>query len=97
MATLPSVKMKKNTNDANYRINTTIFDLMLSSIKLSLTLVEFKLEKVIILRLLLRLEQWRVVLVCPHSTSVVVIINYTNMAATSHVKLNFLKSKVKFC
>ena len=89
--------MKKNTNDANYRINTTIVDLTLSSIKLSLTLVDFKLEKVIILRLLLTLGAWRVVLVCPHSTSVLVIINYTIMAATTHVKLGFLKLKVNFC
>ena len=40
---------------------------------------------------------WRVVLVCPHSISVSVVINYTNMAATSHVKLGFLNSKVNFC
>ena len=34
---------------------------------------------------------------CPHSISVSVIIKYTNMAATSHVTLGFLKSKVNFC
>ena len=39
---LPSVKMMKNTNDANYKINTTGVDFTLSRIKLSLTLVEFK-------------------------------------------------------
>ena len=54
--------------------------------------VEFKWEKVTILRLLLTPLAWRVVLVCPHFISVSVIINYTNMAATSHVKLAFLKS-----
>ena len=37
------------------------------------------------------------VLVCSHFISVSVIINYTNMAATSHIKLGFLKSKVNFC
>ena len=37
---------------------------------------------------------WRVVLVCPHSISVPVIINYTNVAATSHVELGLLISKV---
>ena len=37
-------------------------------------------------------------LVCPHPVLVSVIINYTNMAATSsHMRLCFLKSKVKFC
>ena len=64
-----------------------ISDLTFSRIKLSLKLS---------LRLLLTPRAWRVVLVCPHSISVSVIINYTNMAATSHVKLGFLKSKVNF-
>ena len=36
----------------------------------------------IILRLVLTPQGWRVVLVCPHSISVSVIINYTKMAAT---------------
>ena len=49
-------------------------------------------KKVIILRLLLTPRAWRIILVCPHSISVSVIINYTNMAATNHVKLGFLKS-----
>ena len=40
---------------------------------------------------------WRVVLVYQHSISVSVIINYTNMAATSHAKLGFLMSKDNFC
>ena len=83
---LLNVKMMKKHKDVNYRINTTNADL-----------VEFKWEKVIILRLLLTPRAWRVVLVCPHSISVSVIINYSNMAATSHVKLGFLKSKVNFC
>ena len=39
---------------------------------------------------------WRVVLVYQDSISASVIINYTNMAATSHVKLGFLKPKVNF-
>ena len=94
-------KWGKNPNDANDRINTTNVDLTFSGIKLplklSLKLVEFKWEKATILRLLLTPQAWRVVLVCPHSTSVSVIINYTYMAATSHVKLGFLKSKVNFC
>ena len=33
---------------------------------------------------------------CRHSISVSAIINYTNMAATSDVKLDLLKSKVNF-
>ena len=49
-----------------------------------------------ILQLLSMPRAWRVVLVCPHSISVSVTINYTNMAATSHIKLGFLKSKVNF-
>ena len=40
---------------------------------------------------------WRVVLVCPQSRPVSVITNYTIMAAISHVRLCFLKSKLKFC
>ena len=95
---LPSIKMlMKNTNEANYKISTTDVDLTISRIKLSLTLVEFKWEKVIILRLLLTPRAWRVVLVCPHSISVSVIIIYTNLAASSLVKFGFLKSKVDFC
>ena len=101
LRTLPNVKMMKIKNDANDRINTTNIDLTFSSIKLSLKLSlklpEIKWEKVIILRLLLMPRAWRVVLVCRHFISVSVIINYTNMAATSHVKLGFLKSKVNFC
>ena len=77
---LPSIKMlKKNTNEANYKISTTNVDLTISRIKLSLTLVEFKWEKVIILRLLLTQRAWRVVLVSPHSISVSAIINYTKL------------------
>ena len=89
---LPSITMlKKNTNEANYKISTTNVDLTISRIKLSLTLVEFKWEKVIILRLLLTPWTWRVALVCPYSISVSAIINHINMAATSY------KSKVSFC
>ena len=84
LTTLLSVKLWKNTNNANYWINTTNFDFGFSRIKLLLTLVELKWEKVIILRLLLTSQTWRVVLVCPNSISVSVIINYTTMAATSH-------------
>ena len=80
-----------------YFCDTTDIDSTFSRIKLTLMLVEFKWEKVIILWLLLTPRAWRVVLVCSHSISVSVIINYTNMAATSHVKLGFLKSKVNFC
>ena len=65
-------------------------------LKLPLKLLEFKWEKVIILQLLLTPRAWRVVLVFPHYISVSVIIIYTNMAATSHVKLGFLKSKMNF-
>ena len=73
------------------------------SLKLSLKLVEFKSEKVIILPLSKNVKSfltpppWRVVLVCPNSRPVSAIISYTNMAATSHVRLFFWKSKVKFC
>ena len=35
-------------------------------------------------------------LVCPDSISVPVIINYTNMAATSHIRLCFLSRKWTF-
>ena len=49
------------------------------------------------MRLLLTPRLWGVVLVYPHSISVSAIINYTNMAATSHATLGFLKAKVKFC
>ena len=49
-----------------------------------------------ILLLLLSPRAWRVVLLCSHSISVSVIINYTNMAATSHVKLGFLKLESEF-
>ena len=42
------------------------------------------------MRLLLTSRAWRVVLVCLRSISVSVIINYTNMAATSHVKLDLI-------
>ena len=87
----------KNKNDTNYRINPTNVDLSFSRIKLSFTLLEFRWEKVIILRILLTPRAWRIVLVCPHSILVSVIINQTNMAATSHAKLDFLKSKVKLC
>ena len=97
LRTLPNVKMMKNKNGANDRINTTNIDLTFSYIKLSLKLLEFKWEKVIILQLLLTPRAWRVVLVCPHSISVSVIINYTNMAATKHAKRGFLKLKVNFC
>ena len=99
LKTLPNVKMMKNANDAIigwihpvflYFYDTTNIDLTFSRIKLSLTL---KWEKVVILRLLLTPRAWRVVLVCPHSISVSASINYTNMAATSHVKLGILKSK----
>ena len=45
--------------------------------KLSLKLIEFKSEKVIILRLLSTPGAWRVVLVSPHYISISVIINYT--------------------
>ena len=79
-----------------YFYDATNVDLTFSCTKLSLMLVEFKWEKVIILRLLLTSRPWRVVLVCPNSVSVSVIINYTNMVATSHVKLGFLKTKVNF-
>ena len=48
----------------------------------------------IIFWLLLIPRAWRVTLVCSHSILVSVIINYTNMAATSHMKLGFL---VNFC
>ena len=48
-------------------------------------------------KILLTSRPWRVVLVCPHSRPVSVMISYTNMAATSPVRLFFLKSKVKFC
>ena len=82
-------------NDANDRINITIVDLTCShiklSLKLSLKLLEFKWEKVVILRLLLTPRAWRVVILCPHAISISVIINYTNMAATNHTKLGFLK------
>ena len=92
---------EKIQNDANNRINTTDVDLAFScinlSLKLSLKLVESKWEKVIILRLLLTPRAWRVVVVSPHFILVSVIINYTNMVATSHVKLGFLNSKVNFC
>ena len=95
---LPSIKMlMKNTNEANYKISTTDVDLTIFRIKLSLTLVEFKWEKVIILQLLLTPRACRVALVCPHSISVSVIISYTNVAVISHVKLHFLKSKANFC
>ena len=101
LKTLPNVKMMKRKNGTNDRINTTNVDLTFSSIKLSLKLslklLEFKWEKVMILQFLSTPRAWRVVLVCPHSVSVSVTINYTNMAATSHVKLGFLKSKVNFC
>ena len=50
---LPIVKMIKNKNGANDRINATNIDLNFSYIKLSLKLLEFKWEKVIILQLLL--------------------------------------------
>ena len=73
----------------------TDVDLTFTWIKLSLTLVVFTWKKKL-LRLLLTPRAWRVVLVCPHSISVSVITNYTNMAATSHVKLGFLKPKVNF-
>ena len=76
-----------------YFYDTTNVDLRFSCTKLSLTLVGFKSEKVIILPPPLTTRAWRVVLVCPNSISVSVIINYTNMVATSHVKLGFLKSK----
>ena len=66
------------------------------SLKLSLKLIEFKWEKAEIWRLLLTPQAWRFVLVCPHSISVSVIINYINMVGTSHVKLGFLKSKGNF-
>ena len=67
------------------------------SLKLSLKLLEFKWEKVIIiLHFLLTPRAWGVILVYPHSISVSVVINYTNMAATSHVKPGFSKSKVSF-
>ena len=56
-----------------------------------------RLIRLIILQLLLTPRAQRVVLVCPNSISVCVIINYTNVAATNHVKLGFLKSKVNFC
>ena len=79
-----------------YFYDATNVDLTFSCTKLSLMLVEFKWEKVIILRLLLTSRPWRVVLVCPNSVSVSVIINYTNMVATSHVMLGFLKTKVNF-
>ena len=81
--------------------NTTNADLTFSriklSLKLSLKLIEFNWEKAIILRLFLTTRAWRVVLVCPHSISITVIINHTNMAATTQVKLGFLKQKVNFC
>ena len=93
----PKHKDDEKKNDANYRINTTDVDLTFSRIKLLLTLVEFKWEKVIILRLLLTPRACRVALVCPHSISVSVIISYTNVAAISHVKLRFLKSKANSC
>ena len=80
-----------------YFYDTTNVALMFSCIKLLLTLVEFKWEKVIILWLRLTPRAWRVVLVWPHSISVSTIVNYTNMVATSHVKLGTLKSKVNFC
>ena len=67
------------------------------SLKLSLKLLEFKWGKVIIiLHFLLTPRAWGVILVYPHSISVSVVINYTNMAATSHVKPGFSKSKVSF-
>ena len=67
------------------------------SLKLSLKLLEFKWEKVIItLHFLLTSRAWGVILVYPHSISVSAVINYTNMAATSHVKPGFSKSKVSF-
>ena len=75
------------------QFKTTYVDLIFSRIKLWLTLVEFKWERVIILRLLLTPRAWKVVLVCPHSISDFAIINYTDVAATSPVKLGFLKSK----
>ena len=82
----PKRKGDEKTNDSNYRINTTNADL-----------AEFKCKKVIILLLLLTPRTWRVVLVFPHSILVSVIISYTNMAATRHVILDFLKAKVNFC
>ena len=51
LRTLPNVKIMKNKNGANDRINTTNIDLTFSYIKLSLKLLEFKWEKVIILQL----------------------------------------------
>ena len=81
----PKCKDDKNANDANYKINTT-----------NAVLVELKWEKVITLRLLLTPRAWRVALVCPHSISVFLMSNYSNMAATSHMKLPFLTSKVSF-
>ena len=53
LRTLPKVKMMKNKNGANDRINMTNIDLTFSYIKLSLKLLEFKWEKVTILQLLL--------------------------------------------
>ena len=47
LRTLPSVKMMKKSNDANYRINITNVELTFSCIKFLLMLVEFKWEKVI--------------------------------------------------
>ena len=96
LRTLPNVKIMKNKNGANDRINTTNIDLTFSYIKLSLKLLEFKWEKVIILQLLLMPWAWRVVLVCPHSISVSAIFSYTNMAATSYINLGFSSWKWVF-
>ena len=50
-----------------------------------------------LLKILLTPQALRFVLVCSHYISISFIINYTNMEATGHMKLCFLKSKVKFC